>query len=119
MLVLETAHDRELLLERLERSQDRHELEALAVGRRRPLAHDGAVRKVDEPELYERLLRRVRERGHHRIEHRQRDRRADSTQHRPPRQMLLGDEHLLLLLSAQRVAAACVSRSPSALGLVL
>jgi hypothetical protein len=36
---------------------------------------------VNEAELHERLLRRARERGHHRVEHRQRNRRADSAQH--------------------------------------
>ena len=49
-LVAEAADDVQLVAERLERLEDRRELEAGALGGRRPLVHDGAVRDVDEAE---------------------------------------------------------------------
>ena len=48
--VFEIADHVDLVVERLERLQDLRELEAGALGRRRPLGHDRAVREVDAAE---------------------------------------------------------------------
>jgi hypothetical protein len=85
VLVLETADDRHLLLERFQRLEHGTELERLALGGRRPLRHDRAVRQVDEPHVH--LgggggLRERRAGRNHRVQERQRDRRAHAAQHR-------------------------------------
>jgi hypothetical protein len=95
-LVLEAADDRQLTLERLERLEDRRQLEGGALAGRRPLLHDRAVRQVQEPHARLRrggCLREQRARRHHRVEERQADGDADTPQERPPGEMPPGDEH--------------------------
>ncbi len=94
-----SAHDVQAIAERLERLEDRRELESGALGRRRPLVHDGAVRDVDESEARERLGRGLcqqRPGRNHRVEQRQRQTHPDALQERSARQVLLGDEHFVL-----------------------
>ena len=84
VLVLEARYDRELVLEWLERLEDLRQIEFGAFLGRRPLVHDRAVREIDEAHPRERLrggLRERRTRRDHRIEQRQRDRRAHAAQH--------------------------------------
>ena len=59
--VPQIADDVDLVVERLERLQDRRELEAGALGCRRPLRHDRAVREVDRAEPRPRLRRGLAE----------------------------------------------------------
>ena len=85
---------------RRERRQDGREREVPAGAHGLPVVHvrvhRHAVRDVDEPEPPGRRGRRPRqrrERRHHRIQQRQGHRRAQSPQHRPPRERLLRDDH--------------------------
>ena len=96
------AHDREVLAVRLERGEARRrEIEVAPGCGRRPEVLERAVarragRAVDDLEAREPRARpraALRERGHHRIEQRQRDRRAGTAQQRAPRQALPRDEH--------------------------
>ena len=92
LLVIEAAHDRELLAQRRERCEHGRELEARAFADRLERSVDDAVADVHEAEPRD-PRRRVRaEGGQHRVEHRQRDRRAGGAQERAPRQGSLGDE---------------------------
>ena len=93
--VREAAEDVDLVAQARERLQRRRQLESGARRRRRPQVLDDAVGDVDEAEARRRLAGARRERRHHRVEKRQRDRRAHAPQERPPRQRLLGDEHQL------------------------
>ena len=84
----------------LERLENRCELETGAGRGRRPLAHDHAVRDVDEAgaELRPRHgLRRVRQRRHHRIEQRERESGAHAFQDLATGDRGLRDEHRCLL----------------------
>src|SRR6185503_3181061 len=87
--------DGEVIAERFERAQARRsEIEAAAGRRRRPeVLPDadrgtarGAVHHLDADQPYRTPCRRRRLRRHHRVEHRERDRRAQAAQHRAPRQ---------------------------------
>ena len=79
-----------------ERLQDRRQLEVAAFGGRCPAVHHRALRHVHDPQAARRLRGVVATRGqrrHHAVEQRQRERRAESAQHRPPREGFLGDDH--------------------------
>ncbi len=92
----EVAHDQRLIAERLEGRQRRRELEAPSARRRRPLLHDGPVRHVDEAEAADGPgggLGENGQRGHHRVEERQRQRGSDAAQERSPRQRHPRDHH--------------------------
>ena len=96
------ADDDQRIAIRLERLEDRRELEVGARGRRRPLVHDHAVRDVDEPDALLRTLPRgatAVQRRHHRVEQRQRDaprRRREGTFDEECDR--LRDEHLCQIL---------------------
>ena len=79
----------EAVAKRLERLQDWRQLQAGSGVHRGPRFHDGAVRNEDGAEPRARRRRRLRQRGerrHHRIEQRQRHRRADAAKERATRQ---------------------------------
>ena len=90
-MLRETADDRQTIAKRLERRQDRRQLEVRALTDRRPVVDAGevprdAVRHVDEAQATKRAGRRLRERDagrDHRVEQRQRERRAHAAQDRP------------------------------------
>ena len=68
----------------------------VAVGRRRPLIHDRAVRQIHEPHVRFRTRRGLRQRGpgrDHRVEQRQAHGDAGAAEERAAGEMLLGDEH--------------------------
>ena len=72
------------------------------LGGRRPARHVGPVTAVHHAETTHRPGRRPAERGegrHHPVEQGQRERGAEATEHRPPRQALLRDDHGSNLLS--------------------
>ncbi len=95
-LVLQPAHDRQLLLERREGLENRRELEALALGGGRPLVHDRAVGQIHEPHARFRARRGLRQGGpcrNHRIQQRQAHGDAGAAEERAPGKVLLGDEH--------------------------
>ena len=113
-LVLEPADDRQLLLERLEGLEDRRQLEARALGGRRPVLHDRAVREIHE--AHARLRRRGgagqhRPRRNHRVEERQSDGHTRAAKEGATREMLLCDEHE----SVSGLPAACAEAEASAL----
>ena len=87
-----------LIAERRERLQDRRQLEARPLGRRSPVRHRHAVRDIERLEPVRRLARRAggRRRGcrRHRVEQRQRQRRAEPPEDGPPRQSLVNERHL-------------------------
>ena len=99
--VVEPGQDQQPLPEGGEGLEDRRELEAGPLRLRRPVAHDGAVRHVDHPQAGPRPGRGAahrRQRRHHPVEQRQRDRRPQPAQHRAPGQRLPGDDHDSALL---------------------
>ena len=86
-------HDQRIA-ERLERLQDRRELEVGARLAGRPLLHDGAVGHVDGAKSRRRRRGCGRREGrNHRFERRQRHDGAHPAQERPTRQRHLGNEH--------------------------
>ena len=87
-------HD-EMIAERLERLQNRRELEARAGRVRGPLVHHGAHRHEDGAESARRRGGRGQRggRGDHRIEERQRKRGPDALQESSTRQRHFRDEH--------------------------
>ncbi len=93
-------HDDERVLERLERLQDRGELEAVAGFLREELVDDRPVGDVDRAEAQARRRarglepRQRRQRRHHRVEKRQRDRRAHAAQERSPWKRQPGYVHI-------------------------
>ena len=91
----EPARDHHLVPERLERLPDVRIREAPPHRVGNPVAGRGAVRDEDPREAGRRRRGGVQRRGrrHHRLEQRQRDRRAHSPQKRPARQAPLRDEH--------------------------
>ena len=116
-LVVEAADDGQLLLERLERLEDRRQLEVRALGRRRPLLHDRAVREVDE--AHARLRRRggLRQRGarrNHRVQQRQADRDARAAQNVRRDRCFLVMNIVVLLVSRSARASARSRRRRSA-----
>ena len=93
--VAEIADDVHLAVKRFERLENLRQLEAGAVGRRRPLVHRRAVRHINAGEArppFGRRLRQRRDCWKHRFEVWQRHRDAHAVQERAPRQMLPGDE---------------------------
>ncbi len=110
--VLQIAERRNVLLVRLQRGQNRAELETFAGAGRRPfihrrtmrrVVHDGAVRKIKEAgsQLGHRGgLGQSRAGRHHRIQKRQPQRHAGSFQHRSARNVLLCEEHVISLVLA-------------------
>ena len=95
-VVRQVAEDGQVLPERFERPEDRRELEVRALLCGRPLAHDRAVRHVDEAEPRERRGRRLgqrRRRRHHAVEERQRDGHAEASQDGAAGDGLLRDDH--------------------------
>ena len=95
-LVAEPRHHEQAVAEPRQRLENRRDLEAGAVGRRRPLLHDDAVRHVDDAEPPHRCGRGPAHRGqgrHHAVEQRQRERRADAAEHRATGKGLLADHH--------------------------
>ncbi len=94
--VAQTTDDGELFLERLQRLENRAQLEIRALLLRSPLLHDRAMREIHEPQLHERLRGGVGQRGgggNHGIEQRQSDHRSRAPQDSPAIQIFLGDEH--------------------------
>ena len=96
VLVGEAAQHGQAVAVRRQRLHHRLDVEGGAGRLGRPLLHDDAVRHVDHAEPLDRRgggqpLRR--ERRDHAVEQRQRERRADAAQERPPGQMRLGDDH--------------------------
>ena len=79
---VQAGQHQQLIAKRLERLQDRRELEAGAFGCRRPLLHHHAVRHVDDAEPPDRLRGVVGggKRRHHAVEQRQRQRGAEAAQ---------------------------------------
>src|SRR4030095_15006835 len=95
-LVLEPADDRQLLLEGSERLEDRRQLEAGPLSRRRPVVHDRAVRQVHE--AHTRLRRsggvnELRPCRDHGIEKRQSDGNTSTAKEGTTREMLFCNEH--------------------------
>ena len=92
-------HDDERVLERLERLQDRRELEAVPGFLREELVDDGSVGDVDRAEAQARHRarglqpRERRQRRHHRVEKRQRNGGAHAAQERSPWKRQLGYVH--------------------------
>src|SRR4029453_4788899 len=115
----EVAYDVHAIDEWLERLKDFGELEAGALGRRRPLVHRRAVRNVDASQTRLRAgwcLCQWRRSRHHRFEKRQRNRDAHSVQERAPRQVLLADEHgLFSQASGLRVQTSRMPKAETAL----
>jgi hypothetical protein len=94
--VLQPADDRQLLLERRERFQDRRQLEVGPFGDRRPLIHDRAVRQIHEPEVRLRTGGRLGQSGpcrDHRVQQRQAHGDASATEEGATGKVLLRDEH--------------------------
>ena len=103
--VLEVAERGDVALVRLERRHDRTQLEVGARAARRPpvhlravrrVAHDRAVRDVEESHAQLRCRGRLRQRGRsrdHRIQQRQRQRDTGAAQHGPAGQMSFRQEH--------------------------
>src|SRR6185503_17932007 len=82
-VVRQVAEDRQVFPERFERPEDLRELEVRALLCGCPLAHDRAVRHVDEAKPRERRRRRLCQRlrrGNHAVEERQRDGHAETSQ---------------------------------------
>ena len=94
-LVREAADDDDVIAERFERLEHGRELEVRADALRVEVRQIGAVRRVEEARAAAppsaRCLRG--ERRHHRVEQRQRERRAHSSQEGPPGQCHLRDDH--------------------------
>ena len=100
-VVREVGQHGDVLPERLQRLEDRRELEVGALLCGRPLAHDGAVRHVHEAKPRCRSRRGLRQScrgGHHAVEQRQCDRDAKAPQHGAARDGLLRDHHDSALL---------------------
>jgi hypothetical protein len=94
--ITQTADDRHVLADGLERLQDEGKLRVAARRRRLPLRLQRAVREVDEAEPRGgrcRGLRQSRSRRDHRVEQRQRDRSAGTLQNRTAGQMLACQKH--------------------------
>src|SRR5262245_43586979 len=101
--VLHAADNRQLTLERLERFDDRRQLETLALGGRRPLIHDCPEREIDESHMrlwLGRGLRHCGPRGNHSIQQRQSYGDASAAKKSTPGQVLLRNEHKCRLLSS-------------------
>ena len=119
LLVVEAAHDRELLAQGAKRREHGRQLEARALARGLERLVDDAVADVDEAEPRRPRRRVGAERGQHRVEHRQRDGRAGRAQERAPRQRSLRDVRhgsppgatpLACAATARPAAAACTFR---------
>ena len=86
----------EPITKRLERLEDRLEVEPDTVRRRRPGVDHHTVRHVDDAEPLDRPrggAAQGRQGGHHPIEQRQRHRRPQTAQDRAARDGFLGDDH--------------------------
>ena len=106
-------HDR-LVAERRERLEDGRQLEARPLPLRRPVRHGHAVGDVERLEARRGLGGGPR-RGHgrgHRVEERQRERRADASENRPPGQRLVDQGHVRGLLSPRRSTARTPGSPP-------
>ena len=96
LVLRQTGQDQQAVSERLQRLEDRRELEGRAVQRRGPLVDDHAVRDVHHPEALDRSrgsAAQRRQRRHHSVEQRQRHGRPDTAQHRAAGKRLAGDDH--------------------------
>jgi hypothetical protein len=85
--IAQLGHDRQRILERLERFEDRRELNIASDRFRRPVAWTFAKRHKNRAEAALRVRGgsgRCRQGRHHRFEQRQRQRDADASQERPP-----------------------------------
>ncbi len=105
----EIAQDQQVVFERLQWRQCRRQLEARAFGGRRPLFHHHAVRDVHHPESRDRFRSGVlerRQRRHHRVQQRQRERGTDASQNRAAWDRPLGDQHGCSYLSRRSLAEA-------------
>ena len=96
---------------RRQRLQNRRKLEGAPFTLRRPILHGHSVRHVERLESMRRLRggpRPPRECGKHGIQKRQRHRRAEPSQHGPPRQRFRSQEsHVCrLLISSTRMPAS-------------
>src|SRR6202011_2139792 len=100
-LQVQAAHHDQTVTKRFERLKNWRELEARPVGSWRPVRHHHDIRDVNHRKtlwgLRDRTTRRGRRRDH-RIQQRQRHRRADPAQHRTPRETGFGDYHVAILL---------------------
>jgi hypothetical protein len=93
LVLRETADDDEPIPEWRQRTENRRQLERPTLACRGPVVDAGevprdAVRHVDEAEAPDRIRCSLRHRhagGHHRVEQRQREGRADAPQERSPR----------------------------------
>ena len=102
--VVQVREDGQMLAHRFHRPQQPRQLETGGLGGWRPVAflRDYAVRHVDHAEPLGRVrrgLRQGRERRHHAVQERQRQRRAHSPQHRAARDGFLRDDHDPTLLN--------------------
>jgi hypothetical protein len=94
LIVIQPADDHHLVAERGQRREDLRQLEALPLPARRPVVDAGgvlgdAVRHIDKAKTMGGIGRGVgksRQRRHHRVEQRQRQRRPDAAKERPARQ---------------------------------
>src|SRR5688572_23863401 len=100
-MLRQAADDHHPLAERLERLEDRRELERSALSNWRPVVHAGeiprdAVRQINEGQTTDRPRGGSRLRGQrrdHGVEQRQRERRAHAAQERSPVKMSFVNEH--------------------------
>ena len=94
--VVEPRQDQQPVAERLQRLQDRGELEPAPLDRGGPVAHDRPVRHVHHAQPRLRLRRRPLDRGqrgNHAVEQRQGHRRPEAAEHGTPGKRLSGDDH--------------------------
>ncbi len=97
--VAEAAHDEHLITHRGKRLQDRCQLEVGAPTTLRvEVREKHPVRDREEGHARHRRRGRLsgrRQRGHHRVEKRQRDGGTEATENGSPRDRFLGDEHIV------------------------
>ncbi len=107
----QVADDNERLLERVERLENRREIEAQPGRLRRPFVDDGAVGHEDGAEAPRRHGGRRFECRHHRFENRQRDGRAEAAKKRASGERELTDEHLVSPAFQKACCRRCRGRS--------
>src|SRR6266705_4812390 len=98
ILVFHSAHNRQLLIEWLQRFDNCRQFEILTLGCRRPLVHDRAEREVDESHVrlwVGRGLRQGGPRWNHRIQQRQSHGDTGASKKSAAGKMSLRDEHWL------------------------
>ena len=118
LLAVKPADDQKVILEPFQRLHNRGQFQRALSGRC-PRRHGETHRRIDCAQASDRLGRRHasqrRHRGNHRVQHRQRNRRPQPAQDRPPRDELLGhnpgglSSHDVSLLIRQHVRGAMPS----------